>query len=102
MTRPPPRSPLFPYPPLFRSGLRADDRPRQHARVIAETYLAADDRVRLDDGAPRYAGLRRDDHALADLHVVPDLDEVIYLRPAPDRKSTRLNSSHLVISYAVF
>ena len=54
--------------------------------MVAEADLTADDRVRLDDGAPRNPRLRGDDHALADLHVVPDLHEVINLRPAPDAR----------------
>src|SRR2546430_3791686 len=77
MIRRPPRSTLFPYTTLFRSvaiGLGAG----QHARVRA----GGD-----EDGV----GL---DLAVADPH-----------RPGPgkaDRKSTRLNSSHSQISYAVF
>src|SRR2546426_5631351 len=78
MIRRPPRSTLFPYTTLFRSrrGQDADAAP-----AVAEVLLRADGRVvggRLG-GAVRVAG------------------------GAPrDRKSTRLNSSHLVISYAVF
>src|SRR2546430_13584808 len=75
MIRRPPRSTLFPYTTLFRS-------PR-NARL-----LRADHRLR-----------RHQDPAL-DLREVParDLgDDVV-----EDRKSTRLNSSHSQISYAVF
>src|SRR5256885_11943282 len=61
MIRRPPRSTLFPYTTLFRSG---------HEHVVQHQHLA-----------------RR---AEVDHHG------------AVDRKSTRLNSSHLVISYAVF
>src|SRR5436190_19801823 len=64
------------------SRLRAYDRARQHARVVAEADLAAYNRVRLDDGAARNARLRRYDDALADPHVVADLHEVVKLRPA--------------------
>src|SRR2546426_7595899 len=75
MIRRPPRSTLFPYTTLFRSGARrhADHRP-------ADPSGAQD----LRRGP---AGHRAD----------RDAD-----RSPPDRKSTRLNSSHLVISYAVF
>src|SRR5258708_25664770 len=74
MIRRPPRSTLFPYTTLFRSLLR---------------------RVGVDRGAPRAvllgAGARLQHRQL---------------RPARagrrDRKSTRLNSSHQIISYAVF
>src|SRR5947199_3991857 len=66
MIRRPPRSTLFPYTTLFRSGLelQAVELHRQ-ARVDPVTFLLEHD-------------------------------------PLGDRKSTRLNSSHLGISYAVF
>src|SRR2546426_5006832 len=74
MIRRPPRSTLFPYTTLFRSRLRDGRRPGITARFY---------------GLPR---LRR-----LGFHEPPQD------APAPpDRKSTRLNSSHLVISYAVF
>src|SRR5256885_13261149 len=75
MIRRPPRSTLFPYTTLFRS--RAGDRQRPE-RVRAVHHR---DRARDQGGTP--AGLR-------------------VRRRLRDRKSTRLNSSHLVISYAVF
>src|SRR5260221_8457867 len=64
MIRRPPRSTLFPYTTLFRSGLTA-----------GKDFHLAFSPERVDPGR----------HALA-----------------RDRKSTRLNSSHTVISYAVF
>src|SRR5256885_2521433 len=78
MIRRPPRSTLFPYTTLFRS------------HSLAIQALAAPEHARLDDG-PHAAHQRVD--VRADLALGAD-DE--------DRKSTRLNSSHLVISYAVF
>src|SRR3989454_3694263 len=66
MIRRPPRSTLFPYTTLFRSG------------------------------RGRY---RRGQREPADRHFVGAASR---LHGAGDRKSTRLNSSHLVISYAVF
>src|SRR2546427_4578450 len=72
MIRRPPRSTLFPYTTLFRSRVRA--------RAIAGAPPA-----RNGDGLGgrgRGAGAER--------------------RPSGDRKSTRLNSSHSQISYAVF
>src|SRR5256885_9326619 len=74
MIRRPPRSTLFPYTTLFRS-------------LVAVMVLVA--------GAPLFA-----DRALAQEAKV-DSDTISGLG-ARDRKSTRLNSSHLVISYAVF
>src|SRR2546430_10947073 len=84
MIRRPPRSTLFPYTTLFRS-----------------------DRFFLVDKAPAYTGLlcevfRRTPGVSRSIHlgssvcaVGPDADFL-------DRKSTRLNSSHSQISYAVF
>src|SRR5436309_7165481 len=66
MIRRPPRSTLFPYTTLFRSGLFA--RTVEDLALLAEPLVAFDER---------------------------DLD-------TRDRKSTRLNSSHVKISYAVF
>src|SRR5256885_10835269 len=77
MIRRPPRSTLFPYTTLFRS---VSDTVGTSGRR-AERWGAATAR----DAAERRA-LGRERGARADL----------------DRKSTRLNSSHLVISYAVF
>src|SRR5256885_8394417 len=78
MIRRPPRSTLFPYTTLFRSV--RDRRGCSPGRAM---------RQGLDD----FLG-----ECLAE--VVPELLATHYL--SIDRKSTRLNSSHLVISYAVF
>src|SRR3712207_7897510 len=90
MIRRPPRSTLFPYTTLFRS---------RHAR--GEHDDADDDRegLGLADVAEAEDPRRRDDH---------DRRERLHHRVHPkrkgsaDRKSTRLNSSHANISYAVF
>src|SRR5688572_32749656 len=78
MLRRPPRSTLFPYTTLFRSG--ADAR----AGAVADGHHD-DDRGDADDDA---------EHRQRGAHLV--------LADALDRKSTRLNSSHSQISYAVF
>src|SRR5258708_16243241 len=84
MIRRPPRSTLFPYTTLFRSAQE----------------------IHLD--------LHRVAHPPEDVDVVPtllvvppgrvvvDADHVVDLAVQVDRKSTRLNSSHQIISYAVF
>src|SRR3712207_8180312 len=84
MIRRPPRSTLFPYTTLFRSAvaLRHRRRPRQVEHARRETRRPAD----------RWQPVAR--RALLDLRH-PGLALV-------DRKSTRLNSSHANISYAVF
>src|SRR5256885_6599072 len=75
MIRRPPRSTLFPYTTLFRSGAgeRRPDQPPDTSRAL---ILLASWATASEAGAP-------------------GMD-------CRDRKSTRLNSSHLVISYAVF
>src|SRR5256885_8191124 len=74
MIRRPPRSTLFPYTTLFRS----------HGRLLERRA-----------NAPRPAEARSRRAGGRDRVVPRERDE-------SDRKSTRLNSSHLVISYAVF
>src|SRR2546430_12481290 len=90
MIRRPPRSALFPYTTLSRSDLHALD------RALGGAHAAADLRC-LERRAGRRGG---GEHAVAraehDLAVRADVDE------EADRKSTRLNSSHSQISYAVF
>src|SRR5256885_9673559 len=88
MIRRPPRSPLFPYTTLSRSVRFRDDLAENIANGDAN-YLA------MLDAADDY--IRRNGLDL------PEEPEARRRLPDPeDRKSTRLNSSHLVISYAVF
>src|SRR5256885_9706887 len=99
MIRPPPRSPLFPYPTLSRSDpdqARADqaagDDHRDHEPIeddVQPVQQVVEPLVNETD---------------LDLTVPELLEHVVDLvrKLERDRKSTRLNSSHLVISYAVF
>src|SRR5690242_20774140 len=86
MIRRPPRSTLFPYTTLFRSDVRGEGtagRFRSDARAgKARDAVGAGQRL---EGASRQHGLPAPGHL-----------------SALDRKSTRLNSSHMSISYAVF
>src|SRR5256885_16214577 len=75
MIRRPPRSTLFPYTTLFRSGVELVTHPGCDAEDLGVAH-----------------GLVLE---LGEAGTSPDEDH-------GDRKSTRLNSSHLVISYAVF
>src|SRR2546426_12482785 len=102
MIRRPPRSTLFPYTTLFRSlrepGLaRPDPAARRHARLDGEAPEEADGRHRRDHREPDQVELPRRPVGARVLHLDPRRAE-----GPRDRKSTRLNSSHLVISYAVF
>src|SRR5690242_21397209 len=74
MSRRPPRSTLFPYTTLFRSHRRREPGGRGDKAIRAERQTPQ------RGGAPL----------------------VTYRLVATDRKSTRLNSSHMSISYAVF
>src|SRR3712207_7481236 len=90
MIRRPPRSTLFPYTTLFRSE-------KPHARRIARRpHVGAGDVEREILGAVECAVLgRRQVGRVLDVCRPLDIGRV-------DRKSTRLNSSHANISYAVF
>src|SRR3712207_7027604 len=90
MIRRPPRSTLFPYTTLFRSHQEGVHRPRclaafpdrPHHQRLTTSHVARGEDVGVARGIPASVGL----------HVAARVD----------RKSTRLNSSHANISYAVF
>src|SRR5256885_7982964 len=102
MIRRPPRSTLFPYTPLFRSALVLHEPP--NPVEPARRHLLD----RPDSRAAQMARLRGVEPLAAASKLEIGLFPRHPTRPAPsrfaglDRKSTRLNSSHLVISYAVF
>src|SRR2546426_6808423 len=84
MIRRPPRSTLFPYTTLFRSQVAVRVARDEKRRLLKDEAIGlqanAAHMVRWRHGGDRHRGRERQ----------------------RDRKSTRLNSSHLVISYAVF
>src|SRR5256885_8993569 len=85
MIRRPPRSTLFPYTTLFRSPsawVQAHGQLTCYLRPVPHNQRNWVHTERLVDR--------------------PDIELHIYAARCRDRKSTRLNSSHLVISYAVF
>src|SRR5687768_17650817 len=82
MTRRPPRSTLFPYTTLFRSPVSPLTNPSDHPHI----------RKRLEQTAPEQPSGA----------VRLDVLNGILTSALLDRKSTRLNSSHGYISYAVF
>src|SRR3712207_8422836 len=93
MIRRPPRSTLFPYTTLFRSA--------RVVRVVVGVQRARELPVRLLD-LVRVGGLGDAEHGVEVLlqPVLAGHDASLPL--TSDRKSTRLNSSHANISYAVF
>src|SRR3712207_8485021 len=86
MTRRPPRSTLFPYPTLFRS-LKAVAIYRDDCKVGQPLSAGKGHGATTTDVAPAPA---------------PIVERVVERIVRQDRKSTRLNSSHANISYAVF
>src|SRR5437867_10786507 len=76
MVRPPPKSTLFPYTTLFRSEAN---------ELETSALTVGDAKCSVGENDP-------------ELKVVPPVSRTV----PTDRKSTRLNSSHRTISYAVF
>src|SRR3712207_7302643 len=96
MIRPPPRSTLFPYTTLFRSARQPGPR-----RAVAHEHGA------VDEALPHPIGIgspRSEQHEVGTRwpEVDVELAEGGHEATPLDRKSTRLNSSHANISYAVF
>src|SRR2546422_7146127 len=98
MTRPPQISPLFPSPPLSRSSLKPPDEPvREVGKPFEQPPLGRPKRgtrVQSDQKPPTLKAQRFEPFFRPLLLSVGN--------DQPDRKSTRLNSSHGYISYAVF
>src|SRR3712207_7496198 len=95
MIRRPPRSTLFPYTTLFRS---AAERPESPELTIAEARTAMDLSTPLSDALLAEMGIE----AVTVTDTGVSLTSAHRVPPELDRKSTRLNSSHANISYAVF
>src|SRR5256885_13289720 len=89
MIRRPPRSTLFPYTTLFRSL------PRTHFGLIIPSCDRTGKLLHFEDLRASTCFHLHDEAFVGRIHQV-------YQTTNRDRKSTRLNSSHLVISYAVF
>src|SRR5256885_8276189 len=86
MIRRPPRSTLFPYTTLFRSEIEGE------SREVAKVHAAL-----------ARAVARHSQPFAKPCVILSGGETTVTIRQRPaDRKSTRLNSSHLVISYAVF
>src|SRR5258708_28728488 len=87
MIRRPPRSTLFPYTTLFRS----------------DYFLSPGGTLmKLSKGDRVFVITGRDKGKTGEVSVVLPKTGQVVVRTTEDRKSTRLNSSHQIISYAVF
>src|SRR3712207_7976812 len=102
MIRRPPRSTLFPYTTLFRS----QPGPRAVGALAPQVDPEVQNPLRLD-AYVEICGLARDEEIARMTVLYEDLGPLgsavlpLFVRDE-DRKSTRLNSSHANISYAVF
>src|SRR5687768_18286499 len=88
MMRRPPRSTLFPYTTLFRSARVLDERARDVEELLDRAATGGGDRV----------------ERVARVMSAEDVEDAVRVSEGRvgDRKSTRPNSSHGYISYAVF
>src|SRR3712207_7181536 len=93
MIRRPPRSTLFPYPTLFRSSVGRATPAQTDMRSRPAGPMATPD---------LHPGHSRKVHHVRGRYLSPPIRRVGNPAISPDRKSTRLNSSHANISYAVF
>src|SRR3712207_7054229 len=99
MIRRPPRSTLFPYTTLFRSAVV--DRVRHFLVRFPQRRKRLPQIAQAQPGQQTRGGLL--DAAVRILQqIIERLAQLADARVAEDRKSTRLNSSHANISYAVF
>src|SRR5690625_5418851 len=99
----PPRAPTFPYTTLFRSGRGGHERQVQRIPHVVAAQLGGDGAgvAVLPDGDEHID--RADHRHRPGRQPVETVGEVDRVGPGTeDRKSTRLNSSHVAISYAVF
>src|SRR3712207_6952016 len=91
----PPRSPLFPYTTLFRSQVARGRRGRPYPR---DGMGGAEE----EQPETRHVGHEPGDRPQQRARIEPRVDATAPDEHDVDRKSTRLNSSHANISYAVF
>src|SRR5258708_11529312 len=98
MSRRPPRSTLFPYTTLFGSRKLHPPQFKVGELKVEDRRLVMNPRANLD------TQLAISSHLLAfcSASVLALALDSVYERCQLDRKSTRLNSSHQIISYAVF
>src|SRR5699024_11977391 len=92
----PPRSTLFPYTTLFRSMYPAPYERREVLLREIRGFVRSLEVREVRRGDLSFPGKEKDDWRF------PSFDRIFAYVCGADRKSTRLNSSHVSISYAVF
>src|SRR3712207_8576368 len=102
MIRRPPRSTLFPYTTLFRSNVESEAELEHINRIAAAMNVRAPIALRVNPDVEadthKYISTGRSENKFG---IALNRIASVY-QSAADRKSTRLNSSHANISYAVF
>src|SRR5436853_3825357 len=102
MLRPPPRSTLFPYTTLFRSMRIRRKVVREISLDVLRVCVDGGGQLRSKRRGQLVAALGQREHPAPRDDAQRDLEAAAPVDADADRKSTRLNSSHLGISYAVF
>src|SRR3712207_7747438 len=104
MIRRPPRSTLFPYTTLFRS----ESSTRHISQCLLRIFNVKVSHVTISNWTKKFASYfkLKSDKLLYNIDLSDSdewhVDETVVFINGKDRKSTRLNSSHANISYAVF
>src|SRR5699024_12279631 len=96
-----PTSTLFHYTTLFRSSLLSFEKPgemEQYIQQVASQNNISPENPQVQQRVQQYINTR----LKPDRKELASSDAIRYLILSLDRKSTRLNSSHVSISYAVF
>src|SRR5690606_42158158 len=94
------KSTLFPYTTLFRSDSIALDTDGNGNIIVSGILSATTNAIAGSDLIIRFSAII--DGTAASRGGIDNVQVLITPEPASDRKSTRLNSSHVKISYAVF
>src|SRR5207249_12022874 len=99
VTSPATPPPLLPYTTLFRSARR---RPRRESRSLKLIKSSLAEMARVALAEPFMLSIERQEIFLRRLPKALNGLRIVHLSDLQDRKSTRLNSSHVSMSYAVF
>src|SRR5690606_41768433 len=102
MSRQHPSSTLFPYTTLFRSNILVNQGDEVTEGTLLIELTAEDDASNVVESQKADATQKTSENTPTSLPDQEIMQELASHQPKTDRKSTRLNSSHVKISYAVF